>query len=206
MAVSVPLAVILALTLLAAFPNSAAAARVSGTFTTYQGQPAASRELHFENCATRDSYMAPTHADGSFAQALPPGCYDLRAERGAIVRRAIAVGDSDLALGQIGDLAPFAPARLWHLQALFPTLLSSPAPSTAYIFTHDATTVPANAAIVPVPSSESEWLKLKHQTETTAAGTAPNRPAPDFKEPMDFGAPPPPHPLIPTTPGAPPVP
>jgi hypothetical protein len=190
-------AVATALALVATLPGIAAAARVSGTFATYQGQPAASRELHFENCVTHDSYMAPTHGDGSFAQTLPPGNYDLRAERGAIVRHAIMVGDADLAIGQVSDLAPFAPARLWQLQALFPTLLTSPAPSTAYIFTHDATVVPASAAVVPMPSSQSEWLKLKKQTEAGATGASSSRPAPGFNEPMDFGAP---HPIAPANP------
>jgi hypothetical protein len=180
----------LAFALAATLPGTAAAARVSGTFVTYQGQPAASRDLHFENCVTRDSYLAPTHSDGSFAQSLPPGCYDLRAERGAIVRRGITVGDVELALGQVGDLAPYAPARLFQLEALFPTLLSSPAPSTAYTFTHDPTVVPASAAVVPVPTSESEWLKIKKQTE---AATSPDSgTAPQFTEPLDFGAQPPP--------------
>ena len=61
-----------ALSLLAILPGVAAAARVSGTLTSYQAQPAVSRDLHFENCVTHDSYLAPTHTDGSFAQSLPP--------------------------------------------------------------------------------------------------------------------------------------
>lgn len=179
--------------------GSAAAARVSGTFVNYQGQPIASRDLHFDHCVTHDSYLAPTHGDGTFAQSLPPGCYDLRAERGAIVRRAIVVGEADVAIGQVSDLAPLAPARLFQLQTLFPTLLTSPAPSTAYILTRDATVVPVSAAVVPVPSSQSEWLRLRKQTEaaasTGAAGNAPAAGASDFNEPMDFRAAPPSDPL-----------
>lgn len=186
------IACVLALTCDALRPAIASAARVSGTLVGYQGQPEPSRDLHFENCASHDSYLAPTHTDATFAQNLPPGCYNLRAERGAILRRAIIVRDSDLALGTISDLAPLAPARLFDLEDLFPTLLTSPAPSTAYIFTHDPTVVPASAAVVKVPSSESEWLKLQKQTETTVkAPDAP--PAPEYNEPMDFtpGASPP---------------
>jgi hypothetical protein len=167
----------------AALPAAAAAARVSGTFVGYRGQPEPSRDLHFENCISHDSYLAPTHTDATFAQNLPPGCYNLRAERGAILRLGIIVNDTDLALGPIRDLAPFAPARLFDLEALFPTLLTSPAPSTAYIFTHDPTVVPASAEVVKVPPSESEWLKLQKQTEATTKATAP---APEFSEPMDF--------------------
>jgi len=191
----------LVLALVATLPGAAAAARVSGTFVTYEGQqPTASRDLHFENCATRDSYLAPTHHDGSFAQSLPPGCYNLRAERGAIVRTGIEVGDADLALGQVSDLAAYAPARLFDLEALFPTLLTSPAPSTAYIFTHDATVVPASARVVAVPTSESEWLKLQNETEGATRGKTSNMPAPEFNEPLDFGVQPsnaPPTPAMP---------
>jgi hypothetical protein len=174
----------------------AAAARVSGALMSYQGQPEASRDLHFENCVTQDEYLAPTHPGGLFAQSLPPGCYDLRAERGAILRRGIIVGNSDVSIGSVSDLAPLAPARLFDLEELFPTLLTSPAPSTAYIFTHDPTVVPASAPVVPVPSSESEWLKLQKQTAGSVTGTAPPAPTYDFNEPLDFnppqpGAPPP---------------
>ncbi len=80
----------------AAAPARAAAARVSGALMSYQGQPEARRDLHFENCVTQDEYLAPTHPGGTFAQSLPPGCYDLRAERGAILRHGIIVKDTDV--------------------------------------------------------------------------------------------------------------
>jgi hypothetical protein len=184
----------------AASPAPAAAARVSGTLTGYQGQPEPSRDLHFENCVTQDEYLAPTHSDSSFAQSLPPGCYDLRAERGAILRHGIIVGDQDVAIGAVSDLAPLAPARLFNLEELFPTLLTSPAPSTAYIFTHDPTVVPASAAVVAMPSSESEWLKLQKQT-AGATNPEPSGPAYNFNEPMDFTPPSPgaPQPSLPPT-------
>ena len=192
-AIAIVLGCVLALSCDAIRPASAAAARVSGTLVGYQGQPEPSRDLHFENCASHDSYLAPTHTDATFAQNLPPGCYNLRAERGAILRRGIIVKDNDLALGTISDLAPLAPARLFDLEDLFPTLLTSPAPSTAYIFTHDPTVVPASAAVVKVPTSESEWLKLQKQTDATVKGPEAPPAPPQFSEPMDFtpGAPPP---------------
>ena len=192
---------VLALSCDAALPRAAAAARVSGTLIGYQGQPQPSRDLHFENCVSHDSYLAPTHSDATFAQNLPPGCYNLRAERGAILRHQILVEDQNVALGQVSDLAPFAPARFFDLEALFPTLLTSPAPSTAYIFTHDPTVLPASAEVVKVPTSESEWLKLQKQTEaTTKASTAP--PPPEFTEPMDFN---PSTPVEPPGPASPPA-
>lgn len=208
-------AVAIALGLIAALPGAAAAARVSGTLVTYHGQPDPSRDLHFENCATQDSYLAPTHNDGSFAQEIPPGCYDLRAERGAILRHSIIVRESDIALGRVSELAPLAPARLFQLEALFPTLLTSPAPSTAYIFTRDTTVVPASAPKVPVPPSESEWLRLKKQgnagigakagttTEPSAPASEANgaktagEPSPEFSQPMDLS---PQKPIVPAMP------
>jgi hypothetical protein len=178
----------LAMLLGAGMPATARAAIVSGTLAGYEGKAEPSRDLHFENCITHDEYLAPTHADSSFAQNLPPGCYDLRAEQGAILRHAIIVGDSDIAIGTVSDLAPLAAARLWDLEALFPTLLTSPAPSTAYIFTHDPTVVPASAAKIAVPTSESEWLKLQKQTDATTKATTPPAPT-DFQEPMDLSPP-----------------
>ncbi|MBF6559679.1 MAG: hypothetical protein IVW56_05240 [Candidatus Binataceae bacterium] len=181
-------------------PATARAARVSGSLTTYRGAPYASRDLHFENCVTRDIYLSPTHNDGSFAQHLPPGCYNLRTEHGAILANSIIVGDTNVNLGTVTELAPFAPARLFHLQSLFPTLLASPAPSTAYIFTHDSTVVPASAAKVPVPSSQSEWIKLQQQMnngvgaksgadhQAIPVGGGDTTAAPRFGEPIGFGA------------------
>ncbi|MBI3759752.1 MAG: hypothetical protein HY269_08375 [Deltaproteobacteria bacterium] len=191
---TLPGVVAIAILLGAGIPAIARAAIVSGTLAGYEGKPEPSRDLHFENCITHDEYLAPTHADSAFAQNLPPGCYDLRAEQGAILRHAIIVGDSDIAIGTVSDLAPLAPARLWDLEALFPTLLTSPAPSTAYIFTHDPTVVPASAAKVAVPTSESEWLKLQKQTEATTKAATPPAPT-DFQEPMDLSPPQPMEPL-----------
>ena len=159
------LALAAALVLPAAFAPvaNAEAGRVSGVLTTYQGRPDASRDLHFENCITHDIILAPTHSNGSFAQDLPPGCYNLRAERGAILKSSIQVGDAPVNLGQVSDLAPLAPARLWDLQTLFPTLLYSPAPSTAFVFTRDTTVVPSSAPKIAAPSSESAWLRTQHE-------------------------------------------
>jgi hypothetical protein len=43
--------------------------------------------------------------------------------------------------------------------------------------------------VVPVPSSESEWLKLQKQTAGSVTGTAPPAPTYDFNEPLDFNPP-----------------
>jgi len=127
--------------LTAALP--ARAARVSGTLTGYDNSsPQPNRYLHFENRVTLDVYMAPTAADGSFATNLPPGTYRLREEHGAIIARGIAVGVVDLTLGNVSELAPLAPSRVWDLQSIAPAQLVSAAPSTANILTHDSVVLP----------------------------------------------------------------
>jgi len=127
--------------LVAALP--ARAAHVNGTFTGYEtAAPLANRYLHFENRATRDIYMTPTAADGSFAADLPPGTYRLREEHGAIIARAITVSVADVPLGNVSELAPLAPSRIWDLQSLAPAQLVSAAPSTANIMTHDSVVLP----------------------------------------------------------------
>src|SRR5664279_2936384 len=73
---TLPGALAIAMILGAGLPATARAAIVSGTLTGYEGKAEPSRDLHFENCVTHDEYLAPTHNDSSFAQNLPPGCYD----------------------------------------------------------------------------------------------------------------------------------
>jgi hypothetical protein len=151
-------AALLGLTGLVMLPAAAFAAHVSGKLTGYENStPEASRELHFQNAITHDIYLSPSHADGSFAADLPPGVYDLRGERGVILKDSIAVGGDDVSLGIVSEAAPYAPARLFDLQALAPSILTSPAPSTAYIMTAD-TTVPSSSAVL-VPKREIDWSK-----------------------------------------------
>ncbi|MGA2410705.1 MAG: hypothetical protein ABSG46_10005 [Candidatus Binataceae bacterium] len=147
-------------------PSIALAMRVGGTLVSPTGQPVASRDLHFQNCITGDIYLSPTHGDGSFGAQLPPGCYQLRSETGAIVEEPIIVTDSDLALGRLPENSPNYLLRVWQSQSIFPSLLTSPAPSTAFILTRDTTVslLPPTAVAVPMPSSESEWLKLQSQS------------------------------------------
>lgn len=125
------------------------AAQVAGTLTGYESStPLGNRYLHFENVATHDIYMTPTGADGSFSVNLPPGLYDLRTERGAILARRI-VGSSRDAIGAVSDLAPLSPARLFELQAIAPAQVYSPAPATANLMTFDPTVPPPAVARPP---------------------------------------------------------
>jgi hypothetical protein len=154
----------------------ARAAVVSGTLVTYEGQkPETNRSLHFLNRATRDIYMAPTQPDGSFGTNLPPGIYNLRAERGAILRRNIVVTSQDVPLGQVSELAPYAPARLFDYQYIAPSILSFAAPSTANILTLDTTPIPAGAIAMPKPRSELPMTPefAPPAPETTRSTSAP---------------------------------
>jgi len=146
---SAVLAAALAIATMAGMPSRARAATVSGTLVQYEGAPDPNRDLHFENVITHDIYMAPTHQDGSFSQQLPPGTYRLRTEVGAIVASDIGVANADVPLGRVSELAPLAPARLFQFQKIAPTILRSPAPSTAYTYTEDTTVLPPTAQRVP---------------------------------------------------------
>jgi hypothetical protein len=140
------------------------AARVSGVLTGYENStPLASRDLHFQNIVTGDAYLSPTHSDGSFGASLPPGTYRLRGETGAILVSSIVVGRSDIDLGRVNELAPLAPQRLWQSQAIAPSRLTSPAPSTAYVMTSDKTPLPSSATTMPKP--EIDWTKPPPETQ-----------------------------------------
>ncbi len=170
---SLPSAAVMVLmfAVIGALPSSAMAARVSGVLTGYENStPLTSRDLHFQNIITGDSYLSPTHSDGSFSASLPPGTYRLRTETGAILMNSIVVGGSGIDLGRINELAPLAPQRLWQSQTIAPTRLHSPAPSTAYLMTSDTTRLPASATTVPKP--EINWSKLPPETQASQAPNA----------------------------------
>jgi hypothetical protein len=152
------------LAVIAASPTYSEAARVSGVLTGYENStPQASRDLHFQNAITGDVYLSPTHPDGSFRASLPPGTYRLRTETGAVLVNSIVVGRADIDLGRVNELAPLAPQRLWQSQAIAPTRLAGPAPSTAYLMTSDTTPLPATATTVPKP--EIDWTKPPPETQ-----------------------------------------
>jgi hypothetical protein len=148
---------------------AAYAARVSGVLVGYENStPEKSRDLHFENQITRDIYLSPSHDDGSFGAEIPPGTYDLRAERGAILVHSISVGAADVKLGTVNELAPYAPRRLFDLQSVAVPILTSPAPSTAYLYTIDTTVLSSNAATIPNP--DLNWSKSPAEVPAAAVG------------------------------------
>jgi hypothetical protein len=188
------MALLAGLVILAAVTTPAFAMRVGGTLISPTGQPINSRDLHFQDCVTYDIYLSPTHVDGSFAAQLPPGCYQLRNETGAIIIHRIYVTKYDVNVGRVHEEPSNPFAAFFVRQTIFPTLLTSPAPSTAYVFTRDtaAGLLPASAEKVPVPSSESEWLRLQKQAESINTDITAPTPETQLNSPNALSAVPPP--------------
>ena len=106
-------------------------AHVSGTFVYWEGKPMDNRQLHFQNRASGDMFVAATDNHGDFATYLPPGLYDLRAERGVILKAKILVGKDDFNIGRVVEPAPTDPRRLLDRQGVAEAIVQSPAPATA---------------------------------------------------------------------------
>ena len=118
---------------LAAGARIARAANVSGIMSYRDGRAADKRQLHYENRVTNDIFVAPTKPDGSFSAHLPPGVYDLRAERGVVLARKIRVDSSDVNIGHVVEPAPLDVRRLFEHQTVAEALVESPAPATANV-------------------------------------------------------------------------
>ena len=112
--------------------SSAFAANVSGNLVTVDGKAARNRQIHFENRVTHDLFLIMTLNDGKFSIDLPPGSYDLRSERGAIMGSLIDVDEADLALGNI--VLPIGwRGSIFQREGVLKGIVTSPAPSTANI-------------------------------------------------------------------------
>jgi len=111
----------------------AGAANVSGVMFYRDGKPADRRQLHYENRVTSDIFVAPTKPDGSFTADLPPGFYDLRAERGVVLASKIRVDNEDVNVGHVIEPAPLDVRRPFQHEGVAETILDSPAPATANI-------------------------------------------------------------------------
>jgi hypothetical protein len=116
---------------LAAVAGIAGAANVSGLMSYRNGKPAERRQLHYENRVTSDIYVAPTKPDGSFTADLPPGLYDLRAERGVVLASKIRVDKDDVNVGHVVEPAPLDVRRPFQHEGVGESILESPAPATA---------------------------------------------------------------------------
>jgi len=118
---------------LAAGARIARAANVSGLMSYRDGRAADRRQLHYENRVTNDIFVAPTKPDGSFTADLPPGVYDLRAERGVVLASKIRVDSADVNLGHVVEPSPFDVLRLFEHQGVAESIVESPAPATANV-------------------------------------------------------------------------
>ena len=146
---------------LAVGARTAGAAHVSGVMSYRDGSPADKRQLHYENRVTSDMFVAPTKPDGSFTANLPPGLYDLRAERGVVLASKIRVDSADVNIGQVVEPAPLDVRRVFERQGVAETLVESPAPATANVtgraieamrYGHEAI-APMGAPGTPAPQS-----------------------------------------------------
>ncbi|HUO05905.1 MAG TPA: hypothetical protein VMU16_11980 [Candidatus Binataceae bacterium] len=144
---------------LAMVAGLAGAAVISGSMVYRDGKPADRRQLHFENQVTEDMYVAPTKSDGAFEADLPPGLYDLRAERGAILKGDIQVRAADQNVGQVVEPLMLDPRRAFQHEGIADTILDFAAPATASMtgraitgmrYGHEAI-ASMNARSTPVP-------------------------------------------------------
>jgi hypothetical protein len=124
----------LALVAALAIPVRANAATVTGRFVYRNGAPAADRQLHFENTITEDMYIAPTDSDGRYTVDLPPGVYDLRAERGVVLQPNVVVGRNEVNVRQAVEPAPLDFHRPFQHEGIADVIIMSPAPATANIY------------------------------------------------------------------------
>jgi hypothetical protein len=118
---------------IAAGTRIARAANVSGLMLYRDGKPADKRQLHYENRVTSDIFVAPTKPDGSFTADLPPGFYDLRAERGLVLASKIRVDTADINVGHVVEPAPLDVRRPFEREGVAESLVESPAPATANV-------------------------------------------------------------------------
>jgi hypothetical protein len=116
-----------------ALPAGAHGAVVSGRFVYRDGAPAANRQLHLENVISQDMFIAPTDSDGKYSVELPPGVYDLRAERGVILQKNIRVGINEVSVPQAVEPAPLDVRRPFEHESIAASIISSPAPATANV-------------------------------------------------------------------------
>jgi hypothetical protein len=111
------------------------AGTVTGIYTNRSGAPLPDHQLHFENRISRDMYLARSGSDGSFSADLPPGIYDIRAERGLVIKPGIVVGDSAVSIGRIsgGERVSDLLREPFERQGIAPALVDAAAPATAHI-------------------------------------------------------------------------
>lgn len=143
------------------------AGTVSGVFTSRKGTPLSDHQLHFENRVSGDIYLARTGSDGSFSAELPPGSYDLRAERGLIIAANLVVDGGNQDIGHVYDGAPLDVRRPFEREGIGPALVQTAAPATAHL--HSGQAKPASPAPTPGASPPPAT------SAATAGSAAPSR-------------------------------
>jgi hypothetical protein len=140
----------------------ARAANISGSMVYRNGAAADKRQLHFENRTTGDMYVAPTQPDGTFIADVPPGFYDLRAERGVILVRKIRIDQNDVNVGRVIEPPMLDVHRPFQREGVAGSQLVSPAPATANLagrpieamkYGHEAMAPIGGPVGTPVPRS-----------------------------------------------------
>jgi hypothetical protein len=111
----------------------AGAAMVSGVLTEYEGPPAKDRQVHFENRLSGDMFLVATGDDGAFAADLPPGTYDLRGERGLVIKGRIVVDREAVNLGTVRHPPPLDVRKPFQREGIAETIVESAAPATANV-------------------------------------------------------------------------
>ena len=143
---------------------NADAAQVGGVLSDPAGQ-IAGRQLHFQNQATRDIYMAVTDSRGRFSTDLPPGIYNLRGQRGTIFVPTILVASEPVNLGTVSKPTGWNPLRIFELEGVAPVIVRTPAPATAYLANEEGI-----SAMLPAPPVTGAF------SQKGGAGGAPSLP------------------------------
>ncbi len=138
------------------------AATISGIYSDRKGTPLPGHQIHFENRISGDIFLTRTGSDGSFSTDLPPGAYDLRAERGLVLYHDLLVDHGAVNLGRVEDGAPLDVRRPFEREGLAPSMVESAAPATAHL--HAAN---RNASAAPASGTAE-------QSSTAAAAVAPS--------------------------------
>lgn len=140
------------------------ASEVSGIFTNRSGAPLSDHQLHLENRISGDMYLTRSGADGSFSADLPPGIYNLRAERGLVIKAGIVVGDTAVSVGRVsGGVRGIDLLREpFERQGIAPAVVDTAAPATAHV----ANAVPAAQA------SATFWAPASNGSTSAAPSPA----------------------------------
>jgi len=144
----------------------AGAAMVSGVLTEYEGPPAKDRQVHFENRLSGDMFLVATGDDGAFAADLPPGAYDLRGERGLVIKGRIVVDREAVNLGTVRHPPPLDVRKAFQREGIAETIVQSAAPATANVGpgaqrvkADAASAAPATAASAPTAQASPAAVK-----------------------------------------------